>query len=199
MTTRHGSAATVGDESAGNRSDLPQCAWDQSGIIIGRGIGGPETFLEVRLSRRGLLRKKCRLQMIDNPVNDSIRRQEGDNLHPMAPSRADHWVNLVDLPDHFRPALGRNAPNRLIINRAPPARRECRGKRACFLPTLPEVPYSFLESLSSKKSFEARASRVSSLSTRQLTEPSSNVPSARRSPAGTPVRSSMPSSIVWMG
>jgi hypothetical protein len=32
--------------------------------------------------------------MIDNPVNDGIRRQEGDNLHPTAAFWADHRVNL---------------------------------------------------------------------------------------------------------
>jgi hypothetical protein len=46
MRARHGSVAAVGEESAGNRPDVPFGAREQSREIFSWEIGGPETFLE---------------------------------------------------------------------------------------------------------------------------------------------------------
>ena len=55
ITPGHGSVALVGEGFAGNRSDLPLGAAEQSGKKFGRGIGDPRTFLESSLIPRGLL------------------------------------------------------------------------------------------------------------------------------------------------
>jgi hypothetical protein len=49
-----------------------------------------------------------------HPVDDRVLSQEGDDLHPPAASRADQRVDLVDHPDHLRPAFGRD-PRRLLL------------------------------------------------------------------------------------
>jgi len=47
--------------------------------IFGRGIGGPEIFLECGLRRRGLFRDKSQLQVVDDPVDNGMLREEGDD------------------------------------------------------------------------------------------------------------------------
>ena len=47
--------------------------------IFGRGIGGPEIFLECGLRRRGPFRDKGQLQVVDDPVDNGMLREEGDD------------------------------------------------------------------------------------------------------------------------
>ena len=41
---------------------------------------------------------------------------EGDDLHRPSAFGTEHGVDLADLPDHGRPALGRYAPKLLLDN-----------------------------------------------------------------------------------
>jgi len=56
--------------------------------------------------RRWSLRHKCQLEVIDDTVDHGIVGEEGDDAHLAAALRAEHRVNLIDLPDHLGPAFG---------------------------------------------------------------------------------------------
>ena len=56
-----------------------------------------ERYLLEDMGRRRLRRHKRQLQMIDNPVHNSLLRDESDDLHRPPARGADHRVNLVDL------------------------------------------------------------------------------------------------------
>jgi hypothetical protein len=67
------------------------------------------------MGRRGLRRHERQLQMIDYPIHDGNLRDEGDDLHSAAALGTDHRINLIDLPDHLRPALGGDALQVLLF------------------------------------------------------------------------------------
>ena len=69
----------------------------------------------MRTTRLRPIGHKRQLQMINNPIHDGYLCEEGDDLHPAPAFRADHRINLIDLPDHGRPAFGRKAPG-LFLN-----------------------------------------------------------------------------------
>jgi len=47
--------------------------------------------------------------MIDNPVHGGIIGDESDDLHHSPALRAKHRVDFINLANHLRPALGRDA------------------------------------------------------------------------------------------
>ena len=55
--------------------------------------------------------------MTDDPVHDRVLGQQGHDLHPPAVG-AGHGVQLIDLPDHGRPAFGGKPPG-LLLNDPP--------------------------------------------------------------------------------
>jgi len=63
---------------------------------------------------RGLLRYEPKLQVVDDPVDDGVLREEGNDLHPAPAFGTEHGVDFIDLSDHGRPALGRKAPELLL-------------------------------------------------------------------------------------
>jgi hypothetical protein len=69
--------------------------------LLGRHQGN---LLEDMRGRR-LIRHKPKLQMIDNPIQNGLLRDESDDLHRPPALGADHRVNLINFSDHFRPAL----------------------------------------------------------------------------------------------
>jgi hypothetical protein len=68
------------------------------------------------LRRRGPVRDKGQLEVADDPINHGIIGEESDDLHRGAASRAEHRVNLINLPDHLGPALGRDRAELLLDN-----------------------------------------------------------------------------------
>gem|GEM_PF-1640392 len=102
----------------GDSPDALRRPGQRSRYIFGRGVGKepgrrvglPKELLEGGLRRRGFCRYKGELQVLDDPIDDSVLREEGDDAHRAAASRTDHRVDLVDLADHGRPALGGDAP-----------------------------------------------------------------------------------------
>ena len=111
-----GEVAGRDGRSSGNHPDLPFRQEKDSTEIIDRGIGGPEILLESVLGKRGSLRRKRRLQVVDHEVHDDMVREESDNFHPAAAPRTEQRVGLADLPDHLRPALGRDGQKLLLYN-----------------------------------------------------------------------------------
>jgi len=66
------------------------------------------------MRRRGPLRDKGQLEVVNDPVHHGIVGEESDDLHDAAALRADHRVNLIDLPDHLGPAFGGDGPELLF-------------------------------------------------------------------------------------
>ncbi|MDH4270756.1 MAG: hypothetical protein OEW18_02135 [Candidatus Aminicenantes bacterium] len=57
---------------------------------------------------------KGELQVVNDPVHNTMLREEGDALHRPPALWADHRVDLENLSDHGRPALGRGASELFI-------------------------------------------------------------------------------------
>jgi len=53
-----------------------------------------------------LLGNERQLQMVDDPIDSLIISDEGDDLHRASALGKDHRVDLIDLANHLRPALG---------------------------------------------------------------------------------------------
>jgi len=66
------------------------------------------------MRRRGSLRDKRQLEVVDDAVHRGIVGEEGDDLHRAAALGADHRVNLIDFADHLGPALGRDRAELLL-------------------------------------------------------------------------------------
>ena len=64
----------------------------------------PSGTHERRRPAAGSLRRKGQLQVVYDPVDDGMLRQEGNDLHCASAPRAEHRVNLIDLADYGRPA-----------------------------------------------------------------------------------------------
>jgi len=62
----------------------------------------------MRTARLRLRRHKPKLQVIDDPVHGGIIGDEGHDLHLTSAFGAEEGVDLIDFPDHLRPALGRD-------------------------------------------------------------------------------------------
>ena len=83
------------------------------------------------MGRQGLRRHERQLQMIDYPIHDGNLRDEGVDLHSAAALGTDHRINLIDLPHHGRPALGRDVL-RLLLDHP-----ERRRTQTCLLDLSP--------------------------------------------------------------
>jgi len=70
--------------------------------------------------------------MVDDSVHHIEVGKEGDDLHRAPTLGAEHRVDFINLPDHFGPALGRDAPE-LVLNN--PERRS-RKARLLDLPPM---------------------------------------------------------------
>ena len=95
------------------------------GKIPGRRVGLPKKHRQSGLRRRRPLGDKGQLEVVDDPVHYGGLREEGDDFHPASALRANHRIDLIDLPDHFGPALGGDAP-RLLLDNAQRSRRQAR-------------------------------------------------------------------------
>ena len=82
------------------------------------------------MRRRGSLRDKRQLEVVDDAVHHGIVGEEGDDLHLATVLGADHRVNLIDFADHLGPALGRDRPELLLHNQ----------ERDSGLTCLPDLP-----------------------------------------------------------
>jgi len=58
---------------------------------------------------RRLLGNERQLQMVDDPVHGPIIGDEGDHLHQPPALGTEQRIDLIDLANHLRPALGRDA------------------------------------------------------------------------------------------
>ena len=78
--------------------------------------------------RRGrLVRDKCQLEVIDDPVHRVIVCDEGDDAHPAPASRTDQGVDFENLADHLGPepagdslALLLNEDEGMLVGRVVP-------------------------------------------------------------------------------
>jgi len=96
---------------------------------LARGIGDHSQVQECACRRR-LLRHESKLQVVDDPIDHLIVREEGDDLHPASALGAKHRIDLIDLADRDRPAFGRDG-RRIGLGQA-------KGVRA--LPRFPDLP-----------------------------------------------------------
>ena len=77
--------------------------------ILRRLLGCHQGDLLDDARRRRLLRYKRQLEMVDDPVHGGIIHDESDDFHRATAFGANHRIDLVDFPDHRRPALGWDA------------------------------------------------------------------------------------------
>jgi hypothetical protein len=95
------------------------------------GPGNLQDFLISDLGRWGPFRKEGQLQVVDDTVYNRIVGEETNDLHltalmePLtllheyykaAALRAEHRIDLVNLADHGRPALGGDGPQLLLCD-----------------------------------------------------------------------------------
>ena len=95
----------------------------------GERIGVYEKLRKSALRRRGPLGDECQLQVGDFPIHGGMPREEGDDAHRPSAAGAGQGVDLVNLADNGRPALGGDAPQLLLDN----AQRESRKARLADL------------------------------------------------------------------
>ena len=81
----------------------------RSGKIFGAGFGGHQDFLIGDVRRRRLRRHERQLEVVDDAVHYGIVGKEGNDAHPTPALGTEQGVDLVNLPDHGRPPLGRDA------------------------------------------------------------------------------------------
>jgi hypothetical protein len=62
------------------------------------------------MRRRGPLRDKGQVEVVDDAVDHGIVGEESDDLHRAAALRADHRINFIDFTDHIGPAFGGDGP-----------------------------------------------------------------------------------------
>ena len=100
----------------------PPPAQKRSRKTINWRIGVYEKLRKSALRRRGPLGDECQLQVGDFPIPGGMPREEGDDAHRPSAAGAGQGVDLVNLADNGRPALGGDAPQLLLDN----AQRESR-------------------------------------------------------------------------
>ena len=83
------------------------------------------------LRRRGPVRNEGQLQVVDDPVDNGMLPEEGDDLHRPSTFWIDHGVDLVDLEDHLGPALGGEAAGLLLDD---PERKSRQARLADLAP-----------------------------------------------------------------
>jgi hypothetical protein len=100
--------------SAENQPDFSSRSKRESRKIFSGGLGSHQDFLISSLRRRGPLRDKGQLEVVDDPVQHGIVGEESDDLHRGAALGAGQGIHLVHLADHFGPAFGRETPELLL-------------------------------------------------------------------------------------
>jgi hypothetical protein len=98
--------------------------------IIGRRVSIHQELLKNGLRRRGALGDKGQFQVLDDPIDNGVLHEEGDDAHRASAAGTAHGVDLIDLPDHRRPAFGGDAPLLFLDN----AQRSGREARLATLP-----------------------------------------------------------------
>jgi len=63
--------------------------------------------------------------VVDDAVHHRVVREESDEFHLAAAMRAEHRVDLINLPDHLSPVLARDAPQLVLDN---PERKSCQAR-----------------------------------------------------------------------
>jgi hypothetical protein len=110
---------------AGNPTDLSFRGKRRLRKIFDRSLCGQSDFLisDARWGR--LVRDKPKLEVGDDPIHGPIIGDEGDHLHHSPALGAEQWIDLIDLPNHLGPALGRDAPE-LVLGHAERKRPKAR-------------------------------------------------------------------------
>jgi len=75
-----GQQAEVKPKSLGNPTDLFSHVKRESRKILSQGLSGHEIFLEANLRRRGPLRNKGQLEVINDAIHHGTVGEEGDDL-----------------------------------------------------------------------------------------------------------------------